>query len=163
MSGNDSGHTVVNYHFPKSGEIPRKEILLFASPCPRKSSSIPTMSWLLGHPPGHFHFWAAFFSVNADFLRPQWQKKVTSTPLSWDFRMSGHPLKIGSLRARAFCGECSGSPVLGLRAFTAMVPVPGFTGNKDPASYTVWPKKKKKVLQILHAIPNIWGVSIENK
>ena len=74
-------------------------------------------------------------------------------PLSWDFGMRGHPLKIRVFKD--VLRECSGSPVLGLRAFTAMVQ--SLVGEQRSCKlHSV--AKKKKVLQILHAIPNIWGV-----
>lgn len=69
MSGNDSDHTVVNYHFHKSGEIPRRKSCCL--PHLVLESPVPSHHVLaVGASPGHFHFWAAFFSVNADFLRP---------------------------------------------------------------------------------------------
>ena len=69
MSGNDSDHTVVNYHFHKSGEIPRRK------PCclPHLvlESPVPSHRVLaVGAFPGHSYLGSICFSVKADFLIP---------------------------------------------------------------------------------------------
>lgn len=118
--------------------------LLFASPCPRKSSSIPPCPGCWGIP-GHSHFWAAFFSVNADFLRTLVAEEGNINSLSWDFGMSGHPLKIRVLKTccgNALAVQCWDS------AFTAMVQ--SLVGKQRSCKlHSVAKKKKKKVLQIL--------------
>ena len=97
------------------------------------------MSWLLGHPLDTFISGQHLLQCKRRLSQTLVAQEGNIHPLSWDLGMSGHSLKI-----RVFQDvprECSGSPGLGLRAFTAVVQ--SLVGEQRSCKLHSVAKKKK--------------------
>ena len=100
----------------------------------------PTMSWLLGHPLDTFISGQHLLQCKCRLSQTLVAEEGNIHTLSWDLGMSGHSLKIQVFKD--VLRECSGSPVLGLRAFTAMVQ--SLVGEQRFCKLHSVAKKKKK-------------------